>query len=365
MKKLLILILMCVGVLVLLTPIGKFKGEAFGNIMYRKNLVTGIITADNGDKSYAVEIEESGKSIKKIFTLSPDPDLAVGDKARVLYRDGNKEDRILLAPTKPSIPIPPVIRRYALIIAYPNELKVFDMEGAALYLLTTGGWSYAGCAITMDADGNSYAETNWNTLRKWDSSGNLLVTHSREHYQTTFESLNIGPDGYLYTLEGRASGYAITKRSTMDLTVIEDVVTLTGNYGGGICLDSNGNFYVYNWTADEIQKWSSAGVKLASIDPGNMSEYAGCGVCGDYVYFVKDTNEVYYLPLDLSTRTIWNLPSSIAYALTIADGHIILSGWDDEGEGATSKYDSGRNLIWTERLAGDAAYAYKAGGYNF
>jgi len=365
MKKLLILILICMGVLVLLTPIGKFKGEAFGNIMYRKNLVTGIITADNGDKSYAVEIGESGKSIKKIFTLSPDPDLAVGDKARVLYRGGNKEDRILLAPTKPSIPIPSVIRRYALIIAYPNELKVFDMEGVALYLLTTGGWSYAGCAITMDADGNAYTETNWNMLRKWDSGGNLLVTHYREHYQTTFESLNIGPDGNLYTLEGRASGYAIAKRNTTDLTIVEDVVTLaTGYYGGGICLDSSGNFYIYNTTSDEIEKWNSAGVKLASIDPGNMSEYAGCGVCGDYVYFVKDTNEVYYLPLDLSTRTIWNLPVSIAYSLTVADNHLILSGWGTGGDGATRKYDSSRNLI-RETFLGGSAYAYKAGGYNF
>lgn len=91
------------GVFALLRPIGEFKGEAIGGIIYRRNLVTGIITADNGDKSYAVEIGESGKSIKKIFTLSPVPDLKVGDKARILYRGGNKEDPILLAPTKPIV----------------------------------------------------------------------------------------------------------------------------------------------------------------------------------------------------------------------------------------------------------------------
>ncbi len=105
MKKLLVLILIWLGVFILLRPVGEFKGEAVGNIVYRRNLVTGIITADNGDKSYAVEIGESGKSIKKIFTLSPDPDLAVGDKARIFYRGGNKEDMILLAPTKPAISI--------------------------------------------------------------------------------------------------------------------------------------------------------------------------------------------------------------------------------------------------------------------
>ncbi|GAI78515.1 unnamed protein product, partial [marine sediment metagenome] len=154
---------------------------------------------------------------------------------------------------------------YALIIASPNEINVFDMEGNVLYLLTTGGWSYAACDITMDADGNAYTETGANVLKKYDSSGNLLVTHYRESSSVWFESLNIGPDGYLYTLEGRSSGSAIAKRNTADLTIIEDAVTLTiGYYGGGICLDSNGNFYIYSWSADEIQKWSSAGVKLAS-----------------------------------------------------------------------------------------------------
>ncbi|MBA7557679.1 hypothetical protein ES705_50448 [subsurface metagenome] len=239
------------------------------------------------------------------------------------------------------------------------------MEGNILYLLTTGGWSYSACDITMDVDGNSYAETGTNTLRKWDSDGNLLVTHYRESPSNWFESLNIGSDGYLYTLEGRASGYAIAKRNASDLTIVEDAVTLTtGYYGGGICLDSSGNFYIYNWSADEIEKWSSAGVKLASIDPGSMSEYAGCGVCGDYVYFTKDSNEVYYLPLDLSTYTKWDLPVSIAYCLTVADNHLILSGWGTGGDGATRKYDSNRNLIW-ETFLGDSAYAYKAGGYNF
>ncbi|MBA7579902.1 hypothetical protein ES708_21783 [subsurface metagenome] len=276
--------------------------------------------------------------------------------------DANEDEQVGEDKTFTTSVAPPS-RNYALIIS-TNKIEVFDKEGNVLYLLTTGGWSYSACDITMDVDGNSYAETGGNTLRKWDSSGNLLVTHYRESPSNWFESLNIGPDGHLYTLEGRSSGSAIAKRSTADLTIIEDAVTLTiGYYGGGICLDSNGNFYIYSWSADEIQKWSSAGVKLASIDPGRMSEYAGCGVCGDYVYFTKDTNEVYYLPLDLSTYTKWDLPVSIAYCLTVADGHLILSGWGTGGDSATRKYDSNRNLIW--EVFHKPAYAYKAGGYNF
>lgn len=352
------------GVFILLRPVGEFKGEAVGNIVYRKNLVTGIITADNGDKSYAVEIGESGKSIKKIFTLSPDPDLKVGDKARVLYRGGNKEDMILLAPTKPEPEeVISIIRRYALIIASPNEIKVFDMDSAVLYTLASGGWAYSACDVTMDSDGNAYTETNWVTLKKYDSDGNLLVTLEIESGSNWFESMNIGPDGYLYTLEGRSSGYAIAKRNITDLTIIEDVVTPSGNYGGGMCLDSDGNFYIYNWSDDKIEKWSSAGVKLASLYVGYISEYAGFGVCGDNLYIGRSTNKIYYAPLSLSNYTQWNLPSSEAYALTIADGKLILSGWDGDGDGATTQYDSSRNLVLQVKLA--SGYAYKAGGYNF
>jgi len=102
MKKLLFIVLI-IGGLIMLKPINVYVKNAVSNIVYRKNLVTGIITADHGNKSYDVEIGESGKSIKKIFTLSPDPDLAVGDKARIFYRGGCKEDPILMAPTKPTL----------------------------------------------------------------------------------------------------------------------------------------------------------------------------------------------------------------------------------------------------------------------
>ncbi|GAI78548.1 unnamed protein product, partial [marine sediment metagenome] len=203
-------------------------------------------------------------------------------------------------------------------------------------------------------------------LKKYDSNGNLLVTHEIESGSNWFESMNFGPDGYLYTFEGRASGYAIAKRNTTNLTIIEDALTLGGgSYGGGMCLDSDGNFYVYNPSADEIEKWSSAGVKLASLYIGYISEYAGFGVCGDNLYVGRSSNKIYYMPLDLSGYTEWVLPSSIAYALTVADGHLIFSGWDGDGDGATAKYDSSRSLVWTKKLDPVTSYAYKAGGYNF
>lgn len=83
----------------MLKPINAIIKDSVGNIIYRGNVVTGIVETDNGDKSYDVFISESDRAYPKIFTLSRNPDLAVGDKVRILYKDGNKELPIILPPT--------------------------------------------------------------------------------------------------------------------------------------------------------------------------------------------------------------------------------------------------------------------------
>ena len=345
----------------MLKPINSIIKDSIGNIIYRGNVVTGTVAVDNGDGSYDVFISESDRAYPKIFTLSANPDLAVEDKVRILYQNGCKELPIILPPVT-TIPL-----RYALIVASPNELQLFNMDGALVKQVVATGWAYAGCSITVGSQGNIYTDEDYDVLKKYDSNLNLLVTQNIESGSNWFEGINMGSNGYLYTLEGIASGYDIKKRSTTDLTIVETIPITTdvfNTHSGGICLDSNGNFYCVG-DNDDICKYSSSGALLASIDVGSMSyEYAGCGVLGNYVYFVKDTNEVFYLPLDLSSYAILNLPSNIAYALTVADGHLILTGWDGDGDGATSKYDSNRNLIWTVKLTA-ASYGYKAGGYNF
>jgi len=361
MKKLMI-VLFLIGGILMINPMDAFLKNNIGNIIHRKNLTTGIVRVVNPNNSFDVEIGNSGKIRKEVFTLSPDPDLAVEDKVRIGYLKGSLEDPIIFAPTKPAITI---IRRYGLIVAYPNELQIFDMAGSLLKQISVAGWAYSGCDITLDADGNIYTEIAWSELNKYDSNGVLLVTQPKEGGDNWFESMNIGPDGYLYTLEGRASGYAIAKRDLSDLTIIEDVVTLaTGYYGGGICLDSSGNFYIYSLSADKIEKWNSAGAKVAELSVGSINEYAGFGICGSNLYISDTSSRIYYMPLDLSSYSEWNLGVSIAYALTVADGHLILSGWGTGGDGATRKYDSSRNLIW-ETFLGGSTYGYKAGGYNF
>lgn len=82
----------------MLKPISKIIKDSIGNIIFRGNVVTGIVEADNGDGSYDVFISESDKAYPKIFTLSANPNLAIGDKVRILYKDGCKELPIILPP---------------------------------------------------------------------------------------------------------------------------------------------------------------------------------------------------------------------------------------------------------------------------
>jgi hypothetical protein len=341
--------------------------DSIGNIIYRGNVVTGIVAIDNGDKSYDVFISESEKAYPKIFTLSANPNLAVGDKVRILYKNGCKELPIILPPT-----ISVILRRYTLIVTSPNVLQLFDMNGILLKSISVTGWGYGQCGVTMDSQGNIYIEEDGEVIKKYDKDLNLLITQNIESASNWIEGINMGSDGYLYSFEVIASGYDIKKRDTSTL-LIKEIIPITSDafadYSSSICLDSDGNFYLYNAGDKCIEKYNSSGVKIAQRDitwqDGLNNAYAGCGVLGNFVYFVHNTNEIFYLSLDLIALFDWNLPSEIAYGITVADNCLICTGWDADGDGATAKYDSNRNLIWIKKLADVTDYGFKAGGYNF
>jgi len=83
----------------MLKPISAIIKDSIGNITYRGNVVTGTVAVVRGNGSYDVFISESDRAYPKIFTLSRNPDLAVGDKVRILYKNGCKELPIILPPT--------------------------------------------------------------------------------------------------------------------------------------------------------------------------------------------------------------------------------------------------------------------------
>jgi len=71
------------------------SSNAVGNIKHRGTYMTGIVTADNGDGSYDVEIAGSGKSIKNIFTTKKEPDYVVNEMVGIVFEYGIKEKRTI------------------------------------------------------------------------------------------------------------------------------------------------------------------------------------------------------------------------------------------------------------------------------
>lgn len=86
----------------MLRPINAIIKDNVGNIIHRGFVVTGEVAKDNGDGSYDVYIAEEAKAYPKVFTLARNPDLEVGDKVRILYKNGCKELPIILPPVKPT-----------------------------------------------------------------------------------------------------------------------------------------------------------------------------------------------------------------------------------------------------------------------
>ena len=104
MKKFILIIIIILGVLIMLKPVSAIIKDSIANIMYRGNVVTGTVAVVNGDGSYDVFISESDVAYPKIFTLSANPNLAVGDKVRILYKGGCKELPIILPPSTAAEP---------------------------------------------------------------------------------------------------------------------------------------------------------------------------------------------------------------------------------------------------------------------
>ena len=86
----------------MLRPINEIIRNNVGNIIHRLSMVTGEVAADNGNGSYDVFIAGDPKAYPNIFTLARDPDIAVGDTVRILYKNGDKNNPIIWPPEKPT-----------------------------------------------------------------------------------------------------------------------------------------------------------------------------------------------------------------------------------------------------------------------
>ena len=191
MKKLLF-ILLIIGVLIMLRPINAIIRDNVGNIIHRGFVVTGEVAVDNGDSSYDVYIAGEAKAYPKIFTLARNPDLAVGDKVRILYKNGCKELPIILPPVKPT-----------------ELIKLFEyyLADGAIYFayFYANSWWRGQTFTTISAHTINYIELL--LARRYSSSipGTIYV----EIREATINDIPTGPTLTLGETDGNTLTYAL------------------------------------------------------------------------------------------------------------------------------------------------------------
>lgn len=363
------------GVFILLRPIGEFKEGAVGDIVHRINLVTGIVTADNGDKSYAVEIGESGKSIKKIFTLSPDPDLRVGDKARVLYRGGNKEDMILLAPTKPaviSVPFFIFVTTYTGEAGYPYYVTVLDENGEVLttFNLESGDWINDFDCTCCDASGNYYVLVDRDKIRKYSSEGSLLLTSPNiTHY---VYGIAIDPDGYVW-VQGYYDTWNNGQFVKLDPDTLEKISAfdVTDDSYYGFVIDSGGYGYVVSfYTPKGVEKWNMAtGAQVATRDLGSGNyTFNSLARAGDYLFSADFIDHIWQMNKDLgSAEENWpRLDGLRPFGFANIGNDFVVQGRHESTSNILiGRYQSDKTKVWLKDLLSSSHVSSGICTYSF
>ena len=278
MKKVLLIILVITGVLLMLKPVSALIKDSQENIIYRGNVVTGTIATDNGNGSYDVYIGESAEAYPNIFTLAENPDLAVGDKVRILYENGIKELPIILPPraaTTPDIQLfeyqpdtsvgwANINRSYIYLGQHFTVESNHTLEKIALYLLKynnaqTDGTAYidiynadangyptGGVLATISVDTSllppKYEGTDWDWSEyTLDSSINLtsgseivIVVRfpSATYTKTVYWGLDVPTDGSGRGIESTNSGASWVR-------------DIGGSLPGGILIYSDFTFKIY------------------------------------------------------------------------------------------------------------------------
>jgi len=339
----------------MLKPINSIIKDSIGNIMFRGNVVTGIVATDNGNGSYDVFISESDRAYPKIFTLSRNPDLAVGDKVRILYKNGCKELPIILPPVKPTAPPPPPsgIVAVSYWISGPiYKIKTFDTNGNEIVDFVTGAVTSDNQWITMDSSGNIYLLEDTNNLTKYNSSG---VQQNQLNIQNSY-AIDIGSDGYLYTLEVAVSGYDVKRRSTTDLSEIATVNFGIGKSYRGFAVDSDENLYLGEKDADVIEKRSFSTGNLLASKAINSSVFTfnrqHLGILGINIYGAGGLSgwQGWYMPKALDTNATQWSDDDFPEAVTIHNNADIYAiGWDGSNY-VIKKYNSSRELQWSKTI---------------
>jgi len=358
MKKLWILLIIT-GVLVMFKPINSIIKDSIGNIIYRGNVVTGIVATDNGDKSYDVFISESEKAYPHIFTLSANPILAVGDKVRILYKNGCKELPIILPPSIPTIGI--LAFTYCRNSSFGNNVAIYDLDSNLIanveYSSSNYGTDFNGVAVDMN--GNIYVAGRWsNKLLKLDKDGNKLIEVSSNQCV----QVAIAPDGFVWTWGANSVwDYVFTKWNPDTLAKEDEFLSSGNSFYFGMAFDDSGYLYAGNNDDNYVEKWDViTHSRIAYMEPSAVSATWTClAVIGNTLYATDWTEstyrrgDIFTCPTDLSSDFVpHNLSEITGYDMAngiTTDGNYlyVLVGSNSTTDVIIYKYTTNFSLIWS------------------
>jgi len=232
----------------MLRPINEIIRNTVGNIIHRLSIVTGEVAVDNGDGSYGVFIAGDPKIYPKIFTLARDPDIAVGDKVRILYKNGCKELPIILPPTI-AVAVGNIIFVMYQDYTENNFIKTYNSNGIFITSWSMPAGYYETNCICVDSSNNIYINYGTSIVKR-NSNGDILYTKTGI---SNSEAIAIGADGYIYSRESFGDD-VLVKRNTSDLDSVNYIALYNKNWYG-LAFDSDGNFYMCNATDGQMEKW--------------------------------------------------------------------------------------------------------------
>jgi len=327
MKKL-IIVLFLIGGIFMLKPIDAFLKSNLGNVIHRKNLTTGIVKVVNPNNSFDVEIRESGKTVKKIFTLSPDPDLVVGDKVRIANLHGSKEDPILLAPTK----LTPVVVGY-----------LYTIEGAS--------------------GNNVLVKRNLSDLTVISS---VVCIDENPYGKIVFDN------GYLYAHTGSSEDLGKWNKVTGAFIGEIDARDYFGDYHDYTFREYSGCGVIGSWVY-MASSWNDGFIRLAtSLDAANRIELLsninyGFAVAGNYIYCTgwDSDGDGANAKYDSNGNLIWikklaDPTKECGYKLGASSYGFVILGVHTDGSDWLRIYDTSGNLIKQINLV--TGYSFAASG---
>jgi len=343
----------------MLRPINAIIRDNVGNIIHRGFVVTGEVAVDNGDGSYDVYIAGEANAYPKIFTLARNPDLAVGDKVRILYKNGCKELPIILPPVTSIVTWQNriFVTTYTAEAGNPHYVTVLDENGNTLrtFQLESGDYINDFDCTCCDKSGNYYALVGRNKIRKYDSEGNLLLTSpSITHY---VYGITIDQNGYVW-VQGYYDSWDNGQFVKLDPDTLEKISAfpVTDDSYYGFVIDSDGYAYVVSfYTPKGVEKWNTAtGVKVATqnLGSGNYT-FNSLAIAGNYLFSADFIDHIWQMNKDLeSGEENWaRLDGLRPFGFTNVNNDLIVQGRHESTSNIlVARYQTDKTLIWLKDL---------------